>query len=328
MTYDLNGGKWPAGQGQSDFGIAFNETKAIAAVEPVYSTRNRVWEFAGWTWTDAKGAEHTYRAGDSLTYGSVSDIPADDIGMDAPANGQCAPNLIRLTAHYRLKPAVQARLRFVTNTDAKWDDYTVTVPQGEATADVRINDSVAGYTVSGGGNSRDYAALTREGHAFAGWYEDEALTQPVPDPIEVGRGGKTVYAKWNVLKYTVTLDFEGGLLDGTTRKWSRDLDYGAAIPWPDTANLKREHYEFTGWDLAKYNLTSLPATMPARGLVLTAQWNATTYRIILDADGGTAMAPIEGKYGDQVSAPANPTRENFVFNGWIACRSHRDEDHQ
>lgn len=41
------------------------------------------------------------------------------------------------------------------------------------------------------------------------------------------------------------------------------------------------------------------------------------YTVTFNSNGGSAVAPIEVKAGDKIAKPADPTRENFLFNGWM-----------
>ncbi len=305
VVYDLGDGVWPDGQAQQDFTIAANATKAITSVAPVGRAGGWALEFMGWK--DAKGRE--YPAGGSLTYGGVSDIADEDIGMDAPANGQYEPNVIRLTAQLRKKPRAETKLKFVTNTDENWADYPVVVEEGEETAAVSIAETVTGFKISGGGSEVTHDALSREGHVFGGWFEDEALTRPVANPMQIDRSGKTVYAKWIVAQFTVVLDFEGGVLDDGSREWSRTLDYGATIPWPNTVSLKRDHYNFGGWS------ENLPTTMPGRDLYIAAKWRATEFAITFKSDGAV-LQTVKAVYGARYDKPADPKKANNKFNGW------------
>ena len=43
---------------------------------------------------------------------------------------------------------------------------------------------------------------------------------------------------------------------------------------------------------------------------------AATYTLNFDTRGGSTLAPITGIFGTAVTAPSNPTRTGFTFNGW------------
>ena len=69
-------------------------------------------------------------------------------------------------------------------------------------------------------------------------------------------------------------------------------------------------YTFTGWDPA------IPATMPANDMTITAQWKIKKTTITFDTNGGSKIDPITQKYGTTLKAPANPTKDGYIFTGW------------
>lgn len=50
---------------------------------------------------------------------------------------------------------------------------------------------------------------------------------------------------------------------------------------------------------------------------LRALWQINEYTITFDSAGGSAVAPITQDYDTSVTAPANPTRSGYVFDGWL-----------
>ena len=92
---------------------------------------------------------------------------------------------------------------------------------------------------------------TREGYTFIGWDREIPATMPAENV--------TVTAQWEINRYTVTFDTNGGSEIAPITQ-----DYGTAIAAP--ADPTREGYTFIGWDKA------VPATMPAENVTVTAQW--------------------------------------------------------
>ena len=115
---------------------------------------------------------------------------------------------------------------------------------------------------------------------------------------------KTLTAHWTLNTYTITFNGAGGSETALIEQ-----AFGTEIDPP--ADPAREHYTFKGWS------PTLPSTMPAENLTVTAIWEPTVYRISFDSNGGSEIAPIEAIYGAKVEAPEDPTRGGYVFNGWL-----------
>ena len=60
----------------------------------------------------------------------------------------------------------------------------------------------------------------------------------------------------------------------------------------------------------------IPATMPAEGITitLTSTWEKNTYKLTWVIDGVEKEETL--KYGDAITAPADPTKEGYKFLGW------------
>ena len=129
---------------------------------------------------------------------------------------------------------------------AKWkvNQYTITF-------DSNGGNEIAPITQDYGTAIAAPADPTREGYTFIGW--DKAV--PATMPAE----NMTVTAQWEINRYTVTFDTNGGSEVAPITQ-----DYGTAITAP--ADPTREGYTFIGWD------KTVPATMPAENVTVTAQW--------------------------------------------------------
>ena len=140
---------------------------------------------------------------------------------------------------------------------------------------------------------------TKEGHTFIGWYNGEEkwnFETPVTADL-------TLTAKWQVNQYTITFKPENGGQDIVIKQ-----DYGTAITPP--AAPTRTGYTFAGWD------KTIPSTMPAEDMTITARWQLNRYTITFDTVGGSEVPSITQDYGTAITAPANPTKTGYTFAGW------------
>lgn len=108
---------------------------------------------------------------------------------------------------------------------------------------------------------------TKEGYTFIGWYNGESewdFETPVTTDL-------TLTAKWQVNQYTITFKPENGGQDIVIKQ-----DYGTAITAP--ANPTKTGYTFAGWD------KTIPTTMPAENMTITAQWTENRVIVIIRPD--------------------------------------------
>ena len=173
---------------------------------------------------------------------------------------------------------------------AQWtaNQYTITFNSAGGSA-------VASITQAYGSAVDAPATPTREGYTFAGWNPVVPATMPL--------NGAALTAQWTANDYTITFDSAGGSAVAPITQ-----AYGSAVTAP--ADPTKTGYAFNGWNPA------VPATMPLNGAALTAQWTANEYTITFDSAGGSAVAPITQAYGSAVTAPADPTKAGYAFNGW------------
>ena len=139
------------------------------------------------------------------------------------------------------------------------------------------------------------AAPTKTGYTFIGWSPELPATMPAKV--------MTVIAQWCINQYTITFDTDGGsAIDPITQ------DYGTTIN--ALAAPTKTGYTFAGWD------KTIPATMPAGDMTITAQWSINQYTLSFDTAGGSAIDPITQDYGTTINAPADPTKTGYTFIGW------------
>lgn len=117
---------------------------------------------------------------------------------------------------------------------AKWN---VTV-----TFDVDGGNPVSNQILTYNTTLSNLPETTKTGHNFGGWWTDSALTQPFTTATQVAQN-MTVYAKWNIISYTVTFAIgnDATLAGGTTQQ----VNYNGHVNPPATPT--RDGFEFAGW---------------------------------------------------------------------------------
>ena len=167
--------------------------------------------------------------------------------------------------------------------------------------------------------------FTRTGYTFAGWNtraNDTGTTYNDKHQVRnlLYSGTLTLYARWKPNTYTVRFYPNGG--QGSMA--NKTMTYG--VPTALTANaFTRQGYTFTGWNTAadgsgdayadKAAVTDL-ATGGTK--LLYAQWEANTYRIVFNANGGKGtMEAMTMTYNLSAKLTANAfTRTGYSFTGW------------
>ena len=160
------------------------------------------------------------------------------------------------------------------NGESEWNFETPVTADLTLTAKWQINRYTITFDTAGGSEvpsiTQDYgtaitppAAPTRTGYTFAGWDREIPTTVPAED--------MTLTAKWQVNQYTITFKPENGGQDIVIKQ-----DYGTAITAP--ANPTKTGYTFAGWD------KTIPATMPAGDMTITARWTENRVIVIIRPD--------------------------------------------
>ena len=132
---------------------------------------------------------------------------------------------------------------------------------------------------------------TREGYTFKGWSLEIPKTMPAKDIV--------AEAKWEVNQYNLMVIVDE---DTTTTTY----DYNSIIEKPTTP--EKEGYIFVGWN------TEIPYTMPAEDVTIEAEFAIDEFRFTTIVEG--VISEETYKFGEEIKAPKEPTREGYTFNGW------------
>ncbi len=212
------------------------------------------------------------------------------------------------------------------------------VPSGTANANMSryySNGEVASFTVTfeynnaTGGNTTKtknvsyngtYGTLptpTKTGCTFVGWYKQSSFdTVVTASTVVTVLGNHTLYAKWDVTKYTITYNLNGGTLGSNmvTVFTVDDLPFSIANP-------TKVGYRFNGWSGTDITGTTadLKVTTPSNKSY-TANYSIINYTITYNLDGGSLPINTSNKTSYYVTTETftlvNPYKIGYTFLGW------------
>ena len=260
-------------------------------------TANGVFIAAGGRFTQSPGAQIT---------GEV--IGAYTVTFQSEGGSEVASQIRANTPADRPADPTKEGYTFIGwyNGESEWDFEAPVTTGLILTAKWQINRYTITFDTAGGSEvapiTQDYgttitppAAPTRTGYTFAGWDREIPTAMPAEN--------MTITARWQVNQYTITFKPENGGQDIVIKQ-----DYGTAITAP--ANPTKTGYTFAGWD------KTIPTTMPAGNMTITAQWQVNQYTITFKPENGGQDIVIKQDYGTAITAPANPTKTGYTFAGW------------
>ncbi|MFJ7733345.1 InlB B-repeat-containing protein [Lysinibacillus sp. NPDC097231] len=118
--------------------------------------------------------------------------------------------------------------------------------------------------------------------------------------------------KFQVLKFTVLFETNGG-----TSVESQYIELDKKVSEPNSSI--KPGYELDGW----YKDSSFTEPWKFNNDVITAnttlyaKWtNKSDVEVFFESNDGSAVATKQIRYNDKVTEPSNPTKANYIFEGW------------
>ncbi|MDE6668269.1 MAG: InlB B-repeat-containing protein, partial [Muribaculaceae bacterium] len=134
----------------------------------------------------------------------------------------------------------------------------------------------------------------KDGYTFTGW-QNMPVRMPAHD-LEIE--GK--YIKNSVPLYTIEFRVDGEFFA------DQKLAAGEPINVPEPP--VKPGYTFSGWG-------EVPATMPAKNIVINGSFSVNTYDAVFKIDG-EVYKTLPFEYGAPVEAPVVEEKEGYTFSGW------------
>lgn len=197
-------------------------------------------------------------------------------------------------------------------TFERWDGTAEYVTENVTiTAIYKLNSYTIKFILNNGEDdvvlTQDYGtaitAPTPEmtGYTFDGWDKTVPETMPANDV--------TITAQWKINKYTITFVLGNGKDNVVLTQ-----DYGTAITAPVPEATAEQ--SFDGWD------KTVPKTMPAEDVTITAQWKTRKYTLTFINFDGTTVYTAEVEYGASIdshfeTADSAATYDDILdYDGW------------
>ena len=258
--------------------VSGNSRTLTATVTPAHAEQNV-------TWTSSNESVAT------VENGVVTAVRAGIATITASASGQSASCTVTV----------------------KEPTYTVTLHTGDGT--IADGKNVTEYTYGTGIALPTADDVTYTGHTFKGWYDNEGLAgDPVTEISDSETGNKEYWASWDANTYTVTLNAGGGTIDsGNVTGYT----YGTGATLPTAGDMTYTGHTFKGW-YDNENLIGSPiATISdteTGNKEYWASWDANTYTVTLNTNGGTINSGNVTGYTYGVGATL-PTADDMTYTG-------------
>ena len=205
---------------------------------------------------------------------------------------------------------------------AQWtaNTYTLTANANNGTI-----PATTGWTVASGSATATktvtydstYGTLptpTRTGYTFNGWKDANENTYTSTDTVNI-TADTEIIAEWTANDYTITFNYDGATSGNTEteRIVTFDSTYGT-LPTPEKTG-----YTFQGWYLEEDEIESTTTVSTASNHTLKAKWQAETYTITYDYNGGSlangSTETLSYTIEDTITLP-EATKTGFIFKGW------------
>ncbi len=151
--------------------------------------------------------------------------------------------------------------------------------------------------------------LTKKGYEFGGWKNGQELV--ATSGVWTIDSDVKLTAVWTAKTYEVALNKNDGTAAPETKTVTFDKAYDLGTP-------EKTGYDFLGWRTTEGIFPTTGTWTNDSNLSLTASWQAKTYTVTFNVNGGNALASNTQTvtYGVAPASFPQPTREGYTFDGW------------
>ena len=171
------------------------------------------------------------------------------------------------------------------------------------------------------GTATEIPDLTRTGYVFDGWLVNGTGTaqKDLTLGAEDYTADITLTAQWTAQRFAITYAGMDGAQYGDEHPDWYTYDTDAVISDPT-----KPGYTFLGWlvndaDTARKDLTLMKEAY-LDSITLTATWEKNPYTVTWNVNEGDELTGEDytttAYYGEGITAPNDPTRRGFTFDGW------------
>ena len=194
-------------------------------------------------------------------------------------------------------------------------------PTPTVTYDTNGGSGCKSTVVTYGQNYGNLCTPSRTGYTFLGWFTERNAGDKIESTTLVTNfRNHTIYAHWQVNRYTLTYNSNGGsICDPANKTVNYNTAYGTLCTPSKTG------YKFLGWFTAANGGTAVTkdTTMGAGNQTIYAQWQANSYTLTYNFNGGSACNPASKtvNYNAKYGTLCTPSRTGYKFLGWFTAVS-------
>lgn len=169
---------------------------------------------------------------------------------------------------------------------------------------------------------------TRLGYTFGGWYTALEGGNRVTTSTKFQTAEDVIlYARWNPITYSISINPGGGTLNNMST--SVKVVGDEIFTFPTAEECSKAGYTLLGWTVSngtgevyECGQVIIPAeTFTTTNSSIVAQWEANTYTVTFDANGGTVDEESrEIVYYTQYGTLPQPVRMGYSFAGWYTAQ--------